>query len=167
MRMEVDGQINSLFESRHQPVGRFRFQQTRHVLDTEDVGAHFLQFTGHGNVILQVVLAAGQDIPRVADGRLGYLAGAQDGVDGHPHALQPVEAVENAEHVDAAICRLGDEAAHHVVGVVGVAHGIGGAEEHLEEDVRHPGPESRQPLPGILVQEAVRHIKCRAAPHFE
>lgn len=47
----------------------------------------------------------------------------------------------------------------HIVGVVGVAHGIGPPQQHLERDVGDELPELLQTPPRALVQEAHRNIK--------
>lgn len=63
----------------------------------------------------------------------------------------------------------------HIVGVVGVAHGVGPPQQHLERDVGDELSELLQPPPGALIQEAHGNIKrgsCtgtkrpRSAPHF-
>ena len=88
-------------------------------------------------------------------------------VDRHPHVLDPVERVEDAEHVDAGRRRLLHEVTHHVVGIVGVADRIGRAQQHLQQQVGHRLAQRRQPLPRILLQESHRDVEGRAAPAFD
>jgi serine/threonine protein phosphatase PrpC len=80
---------------------------------------------------------------------------------------QVVERVEDAEDVHAVGGGVFDEAGDDVVGVVGVADGVGAAEEHLEADVGHAGAELAQAFPRVLVEEAHRGVEGGAAPHFE
>ena len=60
-----------------------------------------------------------------------------------------------------------DEAGHDVVGVVGVADGIGAAEEHLEADVGDAFAEFAQAFPWVLLEEAHGGVEGGAAPHLE
>ncbi len=87
-------------------------------------------------------------------------------VHGDAHVLDPVEAVEHAEHIDAGFGGLAHKFLHHVVGVVGVADAVGGAQQHLRHDVGHGCAQIAQALPGAFLQEAIGDIKGRAAPAF-
>ena len=51
MGMEMDWQVDGIFQGRYQAVCRFRFQEAGHILDGNDVGAGILQFLRHVDVI--------------------------------------------------------------------------------------------------------------------
>ncbi len=57
--------------------------------------------------------------------------------------------------------------AHDVVGVVGVAHRVGAAQQHLQQDVRGPLADLRQPVPGVFLQESQCDVEGGAAPALE
>jgi len=86
--------------------------------------------------------------------------------DAELHVLDVVERVEDAEDVDARGGGLRAEALDHVVGVVGVADGVGAAQEHLERHVGHRLAQALKAAPRALVQEAHRHVEGGAAPHL-
>ena len=107
------------------------------------------------------------DVAGVADGRLHDPPGLLRRLDRHLHVVDVVERVEDAEHVHPGLGRLFDEGHHHVVGVVGVADGIGAADQHLEHHVRDLLAQLVEPHPGILRQEAIGDVEGRAAPHLQ
>src|SRR5256885_9352652 len=53
------------------------------------------------------------------------------------HVLDPVERVEDAEEVDAALGGARHEEAHDVVGIVRIADRIGRAQQHLQRSEEH------------------------------
>ena len=167
--VEVEGESDFVFEGFDELEGGVGFQEAGHVLDGEDVGAHFLELFGHPDVVSEgVFVALGvEDVAGVADGGFADAAGAADGLHGDLHVGEPVEGVEDAEDVHAFLGGDFDEAADDVIGVGGVADGVGGAEEHLEADVGDLGAEFAEAFPGILVEEAHGDIEGGAAPHFE
>ena len=79
------------------------------------------------------------------------------------HVLDPVERIEDAEQVDATRRRLLHEIAHHIVGVVGIAHGIGRTQQHLQQQIRHGLAQPCQALPGILARRK-RIATSKVAP---
>ena len=131
--MEMNRQAHLLLERRHQLAGGGRFAQARHIFDAKDMGAGLFKFFRHRDVVLQrVFLFIGiGEIAAVANCGLAQATGLADLVDRDPHILDPVQAIEDAEHIDARIGRLLDEIAHHVVGIVGVADRVGRAQQHL------------------------------------
>ncbi len=64
-----------------------------------------LQLLGEDDIIFQRVFGAVriEDVAGVADRALGELAGFADRVDRDAHVLDPVQAVEDAEQVHAAL----------------------------------------------------------------
>ena len=59
------------------------------------------------------------------------------------------------------------EVAHDVVGIVGVAHGVGGAQQHLEKDVGHGAAQLGEALPRVFFQKTQGNVKGRTAPAFQ
>ncbi len=142
--MEVDGQLDLLLEGGDELADGSGMSEASHVLDTEDVRAHFLKLLGLFDVILERVFGAVGvgDVTGVADGGFANgLAVVAGGFHGDLHVGKVVEGVEDAEDVHAGIGGVFDESGDDIVGVVRVADGIGAAEEHLEADVGNAFPE--------------------------
>ena len=167
--MEMDRQVCRLAQRLEQSARRGRLQQPGHVLDRDDVSAGLFQLAGHADIVVQIILGAVgiEDVAGIADGRFAELALAAHRIHGHAHVIDPVEAVEDAEQIDAAGRRLPDEVPDHIVGIVGVANAVGAAQKHLQKQVRRALAHQRQPFPRIFRQEAHRDVKRRAAPAFE
>ncbi len=144
-------------------VGR---EQAGHVLDAEAVGAHPLERLRLGDEVVEREHRPAERPlgHRVADGPLDVLAGLLDGLERGGEVAFVVERVEDAEHVDAAPGRVGDERFHHVVCVIAVADQVLAAEEHLQPDVRHQALEGADPVPRVLVEEPRHHVEGGAAP---
>ena len=98
------GRSVSCAERRDQLPRRGRLEQARHVLDADDVGAGRLQLAREADIVFEAVLGAVgiEDVAGVADGALAELARLAHRVHRDAHVLDPVEAVEDAEEVDAA-----------------------------------------------------------------
>ena len=144
-------------------------RQPGHVLDAQDVRAHVAQLACHRDVVVEVVLRARgvQQVAGVADGGFADRVRLEHGLHRDDHVVDAVEGVEDAEDVDALARGLQHELPHDVVRIAGVAHGVGGAQQHLEADVRDARAQLTQALPGVLVQEAHRGVEGGAAPHLE
>ena len=117
-------------------------------------------------VIVQVVLGAlwVTEIAGEADGTLHQLTGLARRINGHTHILNPVERIEYPEDIDTAGRSLFNKIPHDVVGIIGVAHGVRGTQQHLRENVRHTLAQSRQALPWALVEKTHRDIKGCTTP---
>ena len=110
--------------------------------------------------------APGRGCRRCSRSRLAERAGLEHRVHRHAHVLDPVERVEDAEHVDAAPRRLLHEVAHDVVGIVGVADRVGAAQQHLEQDVRASRSRScASRSHGSSFRKRMRDVEGRPAPH--
>ena len=83
-------------------------QQPGHVLDAEDVRAGRLQLPRQADIVGEVVLGPVrvEDVAGVADRPLAELARLEHRVDRDAHVLDPVQAVEDAEEIDAGLRRL-------------------------------------------------------------
>ena len=165
----MDGQPHLLLERLDEYTGRVRLTQSGHVLDPEYVRPHRPQLPGDLDVVSQVVfgLARVAEISRVADRGLAQSTRISNGLDGYPHVVDPIQAVEHAEDVDAGLRRLRDEVAHDIVRVVGVADRVRRPQQHLQQQIGHPLAKIRQSRPGVLAQEAHRHVERCAAPAFD
>ncbi len=133
------------------------------------MGAELFHLLGQGQVIVQTILGAVgiEQIAGIADGRLANGAGFEHRVDGSAHVFDGVQRIENAEDVDALRVRFTNEFRNHIVGIGGVADGVGSAKEHLETDIGNAFAQLAEALPGVFVKEAERGIKGGAAPNFE
>ncbi len=160
MGVEMHRQPGFVTQGVYQLARGLRPAHTRHVFEAEDVHAGGLEFARELQVRSEVVLArAVVNVCGVADRAFAQHAGFQHRVDRHPHVVDPVERIEHAEQVHALLGRLLHEIAHHVVGIVGVAHRVGRTQQHLQQHVGHGGAQLLQPLPRILAQKAHRHIR--------
>ena len=169
MRVEMQRQVRFLPERREKRFCRRRFQQARHVLDGDHVCAGLFQFLQQADVIGEIVFRSGTvvEVARVADRALADLAALDHRIHRDAHVLDPVETIENSEHIDARFCGLLDEMAHHIVGIVGVADPVRAAQQHLGEQVGRFLSHQRQPLPRVFGEETHGHVKGRPAPAFE
>ena len=169
VRVEMDRQVGRLAQRLEQDARRAGLQEACHVLDGDDVGAGGFQFPGQPGIVVQVVFSpvGVEDVAGVAHRRLDQLAFGADRVHGDAYVLHPVQAIEDAEQVDAAGGRLPDEMLHDVVRVVGVADAVGAAQQHLQQDVGRLFADQRKPLPRVFGQEAHGDVEGRAAPAFE
>ena len=118
MGVEVNGQAGLLAERRHQLPCGGGLEQPGHVLDADDMGAGRFEFPGQPDVVFEAVLrpVGIEDVAGVAEGALAELAGLAHRVHRNAHVLDPVEAVEHPEQIDAAFGRLLYEVADCVVG---------------------------------------------------
>ena len=169
MGVKMDWQTNLGFQRLDERAGLGGFQQACHVFQPQHMRAGGFQILAHVDVILKVVFRAVRvkDVARVADRALANLAGFDDRIHRHAHVLNPVETVEHAEHIDAGIGRRGHEFLHHVVGVIGIAHPVGGAQQHLGHHIGQGRAQVAQALPRAFLQEAIGHIESRPAPAFD
>ena len=133
------------------------------------MGARVAQVFAHADVVGEIVFRAVGvlDVARVADGAFKHLARVEHGIHGDAHVLDPVQRVKDAEDVDAGFGGLPHELLHHVVRVIGVAHAIRSAQEHLGQEVGHARAQVAQALPGAFLQEAVGDVECGTAPAFD
>ena len=169
MGVELDGDADLLLQRGDQLLGGVGLQHAGHILDAQHVGATALQLLGQIDVVVQRIFVPGgiQNIAGIADGSLTDLILLEDLLHGDLHAGQPVERVEHAEDIDAAAGGLLDELPDDVIGIVGVTHGVGAADEHLQQHVGGLFPDHIQTLPGGLVEETVGHIEGGAAPALQ
>ena len=131
--------------------------------------AHALQLASHFDVVTQRVLGPVrvQNIARVTDSRLANAAGLQHGIHRHLHVRKPVQRIEDTEDINALPRRFGNKLAHQVIRICRVTHRIRSTQKHLKTDIWNRFAEPAQPLPRIFQQKPHRHVKGRAAPHFE
>ncbi len=167
--VEMDRQADLFLQRLEEDAGCSGFQKPRHVLEAENMGAGGFQRLAHRDVVFQVVFRAVgiEDVAGIADRAFADLALLDHGIHRDAHVLDPVEAVEDAEDVDAGLRRLPHEFLHDVVGIIGVADAVRGAEQHLRHDVGHCRAEVAEALPGAFLQEAVGHVKGGTAPAFD
>ena len=164
----MDGQAYFLFDGSDEFFCSIGFAEASHVFDGNEMSPHFLQFFGKSDVVLEgIFVATGvKDVAGVANGGLANGVGFLHRLHGDGKVREVVKRVENAEDVHACFRCVFDEAANDVVGIIGVAHSVGSAEQHLEEDIRDVPAESAQALVGILVEESHRCVECCATPHL-
>ena len=166
MRVEVDRQACGFTQRLEQHLGGSRLQKAGHILHGDDMRAGLFELSGKCRVVLQVILRTRriQEIARVADHRLAELVLFDDRIHRHPHVVDPVQAVEDAEEIDPALGCLTNKVLHHVVGVVLVADAVRAAQQHLQEQVRRTFAHQLETLPRIFRQEAHGYVEGRTTP---
>ena len=169
MGVEVDRQNRLVAQRREKLLRRRRLQQPGHVLDADDVGAGLFQFAGEADIIFEIVFGAVgiEDVAGVADGGFAELARLDHRIHRDAHVLDPIEAVEDAEEIHAGVGGLADEVFDDIVGVIGVADGVGAAQQHLEKDVGRAFADVGEAFPRILGEKAHGDVEGGAAPAFE
>ena len=169
--VQMDRDIDRLAQRRYQLFRGIGFQQPRHVLDAEHVRAGILQPPCEIEIILQVVAIARlfpQHVAGIADGRLGDAAGMlAHRLDRLAHPFDPVQRIENAEHIDAVLPGAHDEALDEIVGIGLVADRVGAAKKHLEQDIGYRLAQHLQAQPRRLLEKAQRHVEGGATPHLQ
>ena len=155
------GRPISSFKRLHQLIGGVRTAHAGHVLDGEEMRAHFFQFLRQLDVIFEGILGAlrVEDVAGVTNCRLANGVGFLHRFHGHLQIRRVIERIKDAENINALCGGVLDEAGHDVVGIIGITDGVGAAEEHLETDVRHLFAQGAQPQPRVFVQKT--HARCR------
>ncbi len=135
----------------------------------EHVSAGADDLLGEPQVVVEGVelLPGVEEVAGVAEGDLGdRRAGVEHGLDRRAHLLDVVEGVEDPEDVKARACGLVDEGVGDLRRVGRVTDGVAPTKEHLERDVRHRLAQQGEPFPGVLEEEAERHVVRRTAPRL-
>ena len=133
------------------------------------MAAGALQLLGKIDIVSERILGARrvENIAGVADRALGEFSLLHHRVDGDAHVVDPVQTIEDAEQIHAATRRAPNEEANDIVGIVGIANPVRSTQQHLRQYVRRLFANKREPLPGILVQEAHGDVESRPAPAFQ
>ena len=167
--VEMDRQPGLLLQRLDQDACGLGLDQPAHVFEAQNVSAGGGELAGDADIIVERVFRPGrvEDVAGVADGGLENLSAFQHRVHGDAHVLDPVQAVEHAEHVDAARGRAGNEGAHHIVRIDRIADTVSAAQQHLKENIRRPFADALKPLPRAFLQEPHGDVEGRAAPAFQ
>ena len=142
--------------------------QAGHVLDRQDVRAHLFERLGRFDVVFQVELRAFrvEKVAGKANRRFADAAVLDHGVHRDLHIRNPVQRIEHTENIDAPLDRFLHEDIDDIVRVIRVADGVARAEQHLEQDIRHPFAQRGQTLPRVFLEEAHARVKRRSSPHL-
>jgi len=99
------------------------------------VSSHYFQLLRHIDVILERIFIAigAKNITRVANSRFAdRVRILTNRIHGDLEIRQIIKRVEDAENIHPALGGVFNEAANHIVGIVGIAHTVGTAKEHLK-----------------------------------
>ena len=167
--MEMDREIDSIFQRRDQGIGSFRLEETCHIFDGDDIRTGILHLFRKVSVVFQRVLLAVRihDIAGVAEAGFSELFFLADFVDGDGHMAELVQAVEDTEYIDTIVSRLINEVTDNIFRIVGIADGIRTAGQHLEEDVRCSFSHLTKAFPRAFIKETISHVEGRAAPALD
>ncbi len=169
MGVHVHRQVEATAQRTDQFPRRLRTQQAGHVLDRQHVRTGFRDMVSQLQVVVQrveILTRIGQ-VAGVAHRDFGYRrARFAYRVDRRAHRLEIVQRVENPENIDPRRGRFLDERRGDHLRIRRIPNGIAAPQQHLQADVGHQLAQFRQPLPRVFLQEAQRHIICRAAPRL-
>ena len=158
--LHVNRYVEAGFESADQVVRHIRFEQTRHVFNTQAMGAHVFNLLGQVDPQINRVYRA----DRVRNGALGVLVHRQSGLYGRLQVAHVVHGVEYTEYIHAVDRSALNKFAHHIVCVVAVAEDVLAAEQHLLGCIGHRLLEQPDTFPGVFAQIANARVKGRATP---
>ena len=161
--VQVDGNLDDLFDFLNQRTDHLGRQQPRHVFDANNIRPHIFQLLGHLHVQFQVVDRA----DRITDGAFYGFAAFLNGVDRHLDISEIVEGIKDTKNIDSYINGFLDEPLHDVVGVMPIPDAVLAAQEHLKGRVGHPLFELARPFPRVFIQKPDAGIESGAAPHFQ
>ena len=111
MCMQMNRQIDGIFQFADQTVSRLRFQKASHILDCDDVCTQWFKLFGHLFVVLDGVFCLCRiiDIASVADGCFSNLIIVAHILDALFHLFRPVQTVEDTENIDSVFSGKSDE----------------------------------------------------------
>ena len=144
------------------------FDKTSHILDSQDVGSHLLQFFCNTYIVLKAIFVTLWivDIAGVAHCCLAQFSSLENCIYRNCKSLCIVETVEYSEEVDSTLCRLFYEFIDNVVRIVCISYCIGGSEEHLEQNVRNLSSELLKPCPWTFLKEPESNVEGSSTPHL-
>ena len=126
--MQVNGKGGSLLQGGYQLSGRVRGQQAGHILDTQGISAHLLDFLSNIlPVIHGVSIAQG-----IAQSNLSMALFLLGSLNGSLQIADVVEAVKDTDDVNTVCDGFLNKVLHHIVSIVVVAQNILSAEQHLQ-----------------------------------
>jgi len=122
----MDRNADTFLERLYQFICCVRLEEARHILDGQNMRAHFLQLFCHTDIVLKRVFVTFRvcDIAGIADSRFADFPRFAHCIHRHLHTGCPVERVENAEDIDAGVSSLFDKFLHDIVGIIGIAHRV-------------------------------------------
>lgn len=170
VRVDVDRKLGmSLSDSTDKQSSSLGFEETGHVLDTEDVDAFLDERVGEVEVVLKSVLSllGVGNVTRVTDSTLNDTTGLLSGIDTDLQVLKIVERVENSENVETGLNSFPGEVVNGIVRVRSVTDSVGTSDQSLQRNVGDQLPQSPQPDPRVLVEEPHRDIKGGTTPTLE
>ena len=167
--VEVNWAVQGILQGTHQHLGGIGLEKTRHILDGDGVGTTVTQLLCHLYVIVQGVLVSFRiaDVSCVTDGCFHQLVALGSLIHGNFHTRNPVQGVENTEHIDSTSSSLTNKASDYIVRIVGIAYTVCTTEQHLEGNVGNIAAQPVQSLPGIFMEEAIGYVKGGSTPHFQ
>ena len=160
MRMQLDRDLNGLFQCFHKISCGIRKEQACHILDTDGVCTHLLDlFCGLGPVVQSVSIT--QSVGQ------GYLCMSVLFVGSLYCSLQVTEIVQTVKDTDDinTICDgFLYKILYHIICVGTITQNVLSTEQHLQFGVFEAITEFTKSLPWIFVKETKRCIKSSAAP---
>ncbi len=163
--MQLDRKLCIFFHGLDQLGSLIRHQQTCHILDTDGICTHLLNFFGSACPIFQrigITQRIGQCNLSMASAFL--LFHSVGGVYGLLQVAQIIQTVKNTDNIDTVCNGLLHKGIYNVICVRSVAQNILTAEQHLQLGLFEAVTQLAESVPGILLQEAKGCVKGGTAP---
>ena len=137
MRVEMDRQADFGFQRFDQYFGCIRLEHAGHVFQAQNMGTGRFQLLAHSNIVFQVVLRSVRikNVAGIANGTFANLTVLNHRIHRDTHVFNPVQAIKHAENIDTLGRGHADEFLHHIVRIIGIAHAIRPAQQHLRHHV--------------------------------
>ena len=161
--MQLNRDLNGLFQCLNQLRSLVRKQQACHILDTDGVCTHLLDVLRHGGPILQCIRVAqgvGQRYLCMAVLFVGSLYCCLQ-------VTQVVQTVEDTDNVDTICDGLLYEVLYDVVAVGTVTQNVLSTEQHLQRSFLCLVFDFAKSLPGILMQETKGCVEGSSSPALQ
>ena len=163
MALHMDGDFDGLLELGDQFVGHIGLQQSRHVFDTEGIGAHALYLPRHIQPTVDVMHGA----ESIGHRPLGMFLLLAHSLDRPLKIARIVHGIEDPKYIDTVDCGSLYEFVNHIIGIMTIAQDILTSEQHLLGGIGHGFLEFSDALPRVFSQESNTGIEGRSTPGFQ
>ena len=147
VRVQLNGQVNGLFQCGDEFLCLIRREQRCHILNADGIGPCIADTLG----VLDVVIRREDRAGRIRNGNLDVRALVLSRVDSSLQIFNVVEGIKDTDNVDAVRDTLLHEVFEHIVRIMAVAQHILAAEQHLQLRVRAIFAQHAQTFPRVLI----------------
>ena len=158
--MQVDRNLNCVFQSTYKLCSLIRKKKSCHILDTDRICAHFLDLFCNVCPVFQSISIAKSIGKSNLSMSFFFVCSLNCGF----QVTHVVEAVKNTDDINSVCCRFLYKILYHVICIRTVSEDILSAEQHLKLCVFEAVTEFTESFPWIFLQETKRSIKSSATP---